>query len=210
VNSLNSRARLRYAEPVVHGAQRLRQPPIRAPGQLHEDGHQHGPDQRGVDENRERHADPQHFQKDDIPERVRGEREGENARGRRDKRTAFLQSSRDRFFQIPRPVVLLLDPREDEDLVVHRQAVGDAEHENRDARFDGTGGSEPEQAGQVAVLEHPHQRAEHDRQTEHVEHGGLEGDEQAAGHQEQQHERHQEDEHERRVTAKIKLTRNTK
>jgi len=68
--------------------------PIRAHGQLHEGGHQHGPDQRGVNENGQRHANPQQFQENDIPERVRGEREGENARCRRDQRTFFFAACR--------------------------------------------------------------------------------------------------------------------
>jgi hypothetical protein len=50
-------------------------------------------------------------------------------------------------------VALLLDAGEQEHLVVHGQAVGDAEHQHRDARLDRAGGGEAEGAGEVAVLE---------------------------------------------------------
>ena len=45
-----------------------------------------------------------------------------------------------------------------------------------------------EQSGEVALLEDPDHRAERRGEAEHVEHERLERHEQAAGHQEQQHE----------------------
>ena len=85
-------------------------------------------------------------------------------------------------------VVLLLDPGEEEHLVVHRQAEGDAEHEDRRGGVDRAGGREVEHARQVAVLEDPHHRPEGGGQAEQVEHQRLERHEHAAEHQEQQHE----------------------
>lgn len=57
--------------------------------------------------------------------------------------------------------VLLGDPGQQEHLVVHGQAVGDAQHEDRDARVDAAGRREPEHGRQVAVLVDPDDDAEH-------------------------------------------------
>ena len=96
---------------------------------------------------------------------------------------------RDRLHVVARAVVLLLDAGEQEDLVVHRQPERDAEHQDRRRRVERARGREVEDARPVALLEDPHHRAERRGEREQVEHQRLGRDEQAAEHQEQQHER---------------------
>ena len=63
------------------------------------------------------------------------------------------------------PVVAgLLDPGEDEHVVVHREPEQDREDEDRDERLD-RAGLEPEQLRAVAVLEHEHEQAEAPRRS---------------------------------------------
>ena len=82
------------------------------------------------------------------------------------------------------PVPDLLHPREQEHLVVHRQPEQDAEQDHGLGRLDETQRLEPEQRGQVAVLEDPDQRTEagDDRERVHDQRLGR------------QHHRPQEDE----------------
>ena len=97
----------------------------------------------------------------------------------------------------PRLVVLLLDARQEEDLEVHRQTERDAEHEDRRRDVERPGRREVQDAGQMAVLEDPHHRAERRREAQEVQHERLHRDEQAPEHQEQQHERRHADDRER-------------
>ena len=55
-------------------------------------------------------------------------------------------------------------------------------------------GVKPSRSGEVALLEDPDHRAERRGEAEHVQQQRLHRHEQAAGHQEQQHERRQRDE----------------
>jgi hypothetical protein len=57
-------------------------------------------------------------------------------------------------------VVLFLDARQQEHLVVHRESEGDAEHEDRCGDVECSGGGEVEQSTAVALLEDPHRGAE--------------------------------------------------
>ena len=85
-------------------------------------------------------------------------------------------------------VVLLLDAREQEDLVVHRQAEGDAEHEDRGGGVDGAGGGEVEDTRQVPSWK-THTMAPNvaDRLST-LSTSALSGMTHAAEHHEQQHE----------------------
>ena len=84
-------------------------------------------------------------------------------------------------------VVQFLDPAEDEDLVVHRQAEGDAEQEHRH-RHVHRSRREPEDAAQVSVLEHPGQHAERRGQGQGAEDQRPDRLHHAAGEQEQDDE----------------------
>ena len=72
-------------------------------------------------------------------------------------------------------VVALLDPREQEHLVVHRQPEREDEDHDRHPHLDRAEGVEAEQPGQVAVLEDPHQRAEGRAERQRVHHQRLDG-----------------------------------
>ena len=79
--------------------------------------------------------------------------------GRRgDDAAGALEADGHRVLVVAGEVVLLLDAREQEDLVVHRQAEGDAEHQDRTGEHELAGRGEVEQARQMALLEDPHHR----------------------------------------------------
>ena len=69
--------------------------------------------------------------------------------------------------------VELDDAREQEDLVVHRQAEPEGEHEEGHHRLDGPDRREAEQALEVALLEDPHDDAERGAERDDVEQQGL-------------------------------------
>ena len=89
--------------------------------------------------------------------------------------------------------MLFLDARQQEHLVVHREAEGDAEHQDRRGRIDRTGGREMQAAGQMALLEDPHHGPEGGAQTQQVQHHRLHRHQHASGHEEQQGEGDQGD-----------------
>ena len=80
---------------------------------------------------------------------------------RRDDAAGALEADRDRACVLsPVRSCSSLMREQQEHLVVHRQAEGDAEHQDRRRRVERAGGREAEEAGEVAVLEDPHHRAE--------------------------------------------------
>ena len=68
----------------------------------------------------------------------------------------------------------LPDPGNQEHLVVHRQAEGDAEQQHRHVGDQGAGRCRPEGA-QMPVLEYPHHRAERGGERKRVEHKAFRG-----------------------------------
>jgi hypothetical protein len=180
----------------VESPQRRGRPPVVAAGEPHDRWEQDAADEGGVDEDGDCHADAEHLQEDDLPGRVDGEGEREDRGGGRDERGAALESDGDGGAVVAGAVVFLLDAREHEHLVVHGEPVGDAEHEDGDARFERSLRREAEQAREVPVLEYPDERTEHDRQRQCVEDGGFERRDDAAGHDEEDHDGHQHDERE--------------
>ena len=74
----------------------------------------------------------------------------------------------DRLAVVAGAVPGLLHPRQQEDLVVHRQPEQDAEQDHRLGRLDEAERREAEERRQVAVLEDPDQRAEADARIESV------------------------------------------
>ena len=94
-------------------------------------------------------------------------------------------------------IVFLLYPRQKEDLVVHRQTEGHAEHDQRRGRVDVAGRAEVERAGQVALLEDPHHGPEGGGQAEDVEHERFHGHDHAAEEHEEGDEGDQGDDAER-------------
>ena len=94
-------------------------------------------------------------------------------------------------------VARLLDPREQEDGVVGREAEGDGEEQDRHRLLERSLARVVEQALEAAVLEDEHQDAEHGAQVEHVHDQRLDRQDHRAGHQEQDHEGGDDDDRER-------------
>ncbi len=176
------------AEPVVQAAQRRRRPPVPPARQAHEGGDEGAADHEGVDEDGEGEAEAEQLDEPDLGGPEGDEHDGDQQRGRGHDPTGALEAHGHRAAVVAGPVVLLLDARQQEHLVVHGEAEGDAEHQDRRRGVRGADGGEVEDAGQVPVLEHPDHGAEGRRQAEHVQQEGLERDDDGAEQQEQQHE----------------------
>src|SRR5699024_1491033 len=74
---------------------------------------------------------------------------------------------------VSRQVVLFSDPGEHEHLVVHRQSEQDREDEDERGGIERAGGGEAQRAGQVPLLEDPHERTEGHRDRKQVHQCGL-------------------------------------
>ena len=135
---------LAVSEPIVDAAQRRGSPPVASPGKPHERGHKRGPDQRGVHQHREREADAEQLD-EAHPTSRSDEHDGMSNAGRGDDAPGAIEPDRDRGRVVAGPVVLLLDAREQEDLVVHREAERDAEHQDRSWSVEHAGRRETEQ-----------------------------------------------------------------
>ena len=164
--------------------QRTRGPPVGAAEESHHRGHDQDPDDRGVDCDRDGEADADGFDDHDVGI-AEGEEHGDHDQGGSgDEAAALLQARRHAGLVVARPAVLLLNPADQKHLVVHRHAEDDAEEDDRDAGIDRLR-REVEQAAQMALLKHPHHRAERGRDREQVGEHGLQGQHHRAGEQEQ-------------------------
>ena len=175
-------------EAVVEPPQRAGRPPVGVAGEAHERRHQRRADEEGVDEHGQREPDAEHLHERHLPGGEGEEHDGDQHRRGRDDPPGALQPDRHGRHRIRPAIVLFLDPRQEEHLVVHRQPEGDAEHQDRHRHGDVAGGGEVEQPGAVAVLEDEDHRPERRRQAEEVEDQRLDRHEQAA----EQHEQHDE------------------
>ena len=108
---------------------------------------------------------------------------------RRDDPTRPLQAEPDRLVVGQPGVVQLLDPGEQEDLVVHRQTEPERDDEGDDIGLDPARRREAEQAVQVPVLEHPDEHPQRRCERDRVGEQRLDRDQHRAGHEEQQDER---------------------
>ncbi len=111
---------------------------------------------------------------------------------------APLHPAGDRLGVVAGPVPDLLHPRQQEDLVVHRQAEQDAEQDDRLGGLDEAERLEAERRRQVAVLEDPDEGPEagHDRQRVHDQRLGRQDD---RAEQDEQHEIGRHDDEQRRA-----------
>jgi hypothetical protein len=169
---------------LVQPAQRRRRPPVGAAQQLHRGGHEQRPDDRGVDEDRERQADTHRL---DVERPAGGERPEDHAdeqRRRRDDPARALQTVGDRGVVVAGAVPLLLDAGQQEHLVVHREP--EDEHEQQQRR------REVQRAGE----EHG-QHADGRQQRQQVQHDRLQRDEHRAREREQQQRGRDEDDEQR-------------
>jgi hypothetical protein len=85
-----------------------------------------------------------------------------------------------------------VDAADQEDLVVHRQAEDDREHDHRQAGEDRAAG-DPEQGAEPAVLEDGDDDSQRGADREQVHDRGLQRDDQRAEHDHQQHGGEQHD-----------------
>jgi hypothetical protein len=77
---------------------------------------------------------------------------------------------------------LLLDAAEEKDLVVHREAEEDAEHQDGDEAVNHAGALEPQQILEVAPLEDEDQHPIGGADREHVHQDGLQWEQRRAEH----------------------------
>ena len=100
----------------------------------------------------------------------------------------MLQAALDGGVVVAAGVPVLLDPGQDEDLVVHSQPESDADGGDHDVGFHTPDRGEAEQTGQVPLLEDPHEDPDRGGQGQGVDDQSLERDEHRSGHEEEQHE----------------------
>ena len=173
-------------EALVPAAQRGGRPPVGGAGHGHQRGHERGPDQERVNEHGDAQPDAQHLDGDHSRGGEGPEHHGQQPRSRGDHPPGMPEALGDRSDGVAAAVEALLDPGEQEHLVVHRQSEGDAEHQDRRVDVDPPRGRDAEQRAEMAILEDQYQDAERCGQAQQVEHQRLDGDEQAAGQQERQ------------------------
>ena len=99
-----------------------------------------------------------------------------------------------------------MDPRDQEDFVVHREPEEDGEHHHGQERFDGTGSSDVEEGAEDAVLEHRRQDAESGGDGEQVHHRSRQRHHQRPEHdgkQDEGQQHHQADEERQLLTQDV-------
>ncbi len=121
------------------------------------------------------------------------------AGGARDCARGDRDAASDRAARIEAAVATLLDPGEDEEVVVHRESVDDREDEERYEALDDRTRGDPQGAGEPAVLEDERHEPVGRGGREQVERDGRGRDDDRAEGDEQQEEREaeHEGEHER-------------
>src|SRR5205823_6928049 len=145
-----------------------RRPPVGPPQQPHHGGHDQGSDQGGVD------GDGQGQPKTDrLDQHYVGEAEGEEDRhhdggGARDQTAALLQSIGDGLAGVTAAPVLLLDPADQEHLVIHGEPEDEAEEQDRNGGIERSR-REVQQRTEMTLLEDPDEGSEGgaDRQDVH-------------------------------------------
>src|SRR5215216_2500197 len=154
------RALLDQPEAVVEPAQGGRGPPVPAAHQLHGRRDQQHPDHGGVEQDRDGHAQTHLLDGQQLPGGEAEEHDHDQGRRRGDDPPGALQAEGDRPVVVAGLVPGLLDPRQQEHLVVHGQAEGEHEDQHRDGDVDHARGVEAERPREVAFLEHPDQGPE--------------------------------------------------
>ena len=99
------------------------------------------------------------------------------------------QPPRDRLRGITRLQPVLADPADEEHLVVHRQPEQDREHQDRDERGQRRLAVDADEPAEPAALQRVGDHAVRGADRQHVHHGSLDRDGDAAEHHEQQQER---------------------
>src|ERR687891_71001 len=164
-----------------------RDPPGRAAEELHDGGDEHQPHDGGVDEDRRRHADA-HQLEEDLGAEDEGEEDNDHDRGGGgDHARGPGDPFDDGAVCLPVVQVLLAHAREQEHLVVHREAEQDREHDHRDRRGNGRLVVDAEESAGPAALGEVGEHAVGGADREQVEDACLERERRGAeGGQDQQ------------------------
>ncbi len=168
------------------------QPPVAVAEQLHRCGHQDHPHERRIDEHRDRQPEADQLDRPDVGHDEAAEHTDHDRSRSGDDPGCRRQALHDSGAVVARAVVLLTDGREQEDLVVHRQAEDDGEEHHRSPGLDGRARIDTEHAAEPSPLEDHHHHAVGGADRQQVHDDGLERHEHAAEDDEQQHEAQQE------------------
>ena len=133
-------------------------------------------------------ADAHHRQRSLVADREGAEDRDHDDRRRRHHAPGHGQPVAHRVVRVARVDPFLVHARDEEDLVVHRQAEHDGEDHDRQERLDRPG-RVAEQAREVAVLEDQRHDAERARDRQQVEDAGLDRDQQRAEDDREQQQR---------------------
>ncbi len=153
-----------------------RAPPGGASGQGQDGGREQPADDGGVEQDREGEADADDLQHHQVRRGQRGHDDGQGERGPGEQARGAVQAADHGGRGVGDPFVLLADAGEEEDLVIHGQAEGDAEDERGHEHVRGAGdGEAAQQARSVAFLEDEDQGAETGCQAQGVEQQCREG-----------------------------------
>ena len=172
-----------------------RQPPGAVAEQRHDRGGDDHADDQHVDQDRDAEAEAEHLADEVVPGDEAQEHPGHDQAGE-DEDLADAADPVDHA--LARPVALvvgLVDPAEQEDVVVHAQPEQDREQHDRQEGDDRDARVGADQARADALLEHGHDHAVGGRDRQQVEERRDERDPQRAEHHHQQ--QHREADHER-------------
>ena len=162
----------------------------RPPGALAETAHERGDEQRahdrGVDRDRERGAEAELLDEEDVGGDERADRHAEEQRGGGHEAPGALEAVRDRLAGWQPAVVGLLDAGEQEHAVVGGEREGDDEQQHEVGLLEAADRAEAEQRGEVAILEDQHEQARADGDRQQVHRERHERQHERAGHQEQE------------------------
>ncbi len=204
---LRSRDRRAARSPLAADARQplepARQVPVPLAEQLHHGRQQHRANDGRVDQDRRREAEAHLLDVDLVQRHEDREHRDHHERRARHRRRGALDARRDRLLRRHAAVDELLDPAEDEHVVVHREAEQHDEQEERQPGGDRAVRVEPQHPLRPGVLEDEHEQAVGGADGEQVQQHCLDRDHDRPERHEQQHEAEQEHEaeDERRVDS---------
>ena len=182
-------------------AEPARHPPVPVAEQAHRRRQQHAPDERGIDQHGDRQPQPELLD-DHQPERHEDREHHDHDRRRaRDHARRDRDALRHGVVRRQPAVARLLDPGEDEDVVVHREPEQDGEDEDRHPRLEDARRLDAQHRPEPAVLEDEDHRAVGGARRQQVQDQRLQRDDQRVEgeHQQQEAERQHEAEDERHL-----------
>ena len=164
----------------------------RWPSRLIADGHQHHPDQGHVEQDGGAETEPEQLAGDVRAQHERVEdADHDQCRARDDRRRAGHAGDQ-AGARVPAQPVLLPDPAEQEDLVVHREPEQDREHQHRRERVDRHRLVDAEPLRAPAPLEDGHEDAVRRPDADQVQRSGLERHPHRPEHRDEDQQRQQQ------------------